>query len=249
MIRIYTDFDGTITRGDVGDDLFERFGGEASVNAVAQYRDGSLSAVGCFRAECAACGEVDERELDAFLRSRRIDESFGDFVRWCRDRGFPLMILSDGMDAYIDRILARHGLSGVEVRANHLDLAPAKAPGAVTFVPSFPYTDEECDRCACCKRNQMLTESADEDVLVYIGEGYSDRCPAGYADLVFAKDDLLRWCRENSVACYEYASFGDISARLGKMIPADGSHANGRGPGLPRRRRAATERRDLYLGG
>ncbi len=246
MIRIFTDFDGTITRGDVGDALFERFGGETSLKAVAAYREGSLSAVGCFRAECAACGDVDEGQLAGFLDSRAIDGSFTEFVGWCRERGFPLTILSDGMDAYISHILGRHGLAGVEYRANHLELVPAETPGAVRFVPSFPYTDEECDRCACCKRNRMLTESAEEDIMVYIGEGYSDRCPARYADLVFAKDDLLRWCREHSVPCYEYASFGDISARIGKMLTADG---RGRRPGLPRRRRAAVARRDLYLGG
>jgi 2-hydroxy-3-keto-5-methylthiopentenyl-1-phosphate phosphatase len=249
MIRIFTDFDGTVTRGDVGDALFERFGGDTSVKAVEEYREGSLSAVGCFQAECAACGEVDERQFDAFLESRTIDDTFPEFVRWCRDRGYPLMILSDGMDAYIARILSRHGLAGVEVRANHLDLTPAPSPGAVTFVPSFPYTDEECDRCACCKRNQMLTASADEDIIVYIGEGYSDRCPAGYADLVFAKDDLLRWCRENSVGCYEYTSFRDVSTRIGKMISTADTAADGRERGLPRRRRAAIARRDLYLGG
>jgi 2-hydroxy-3-keto-5-methylthiopentenyl-1-phosphate phosphatase len=245
MIRIFSDFDGTITREDVGDALFERFGGRAALVAVEKYRAGDLSAVGCFETECAACGDVDEGELGAFLDGREIDESFREFAAWCADAGYPLMILSDGMDAYIGHILERHGLAGVAYRANHLELRPASVPGAVRFVPSFPYTDETCDRCACCKRNHMLTMSADEDVIVYIGEGYSDRCPARYADLVFAKDDLLRWCRENSVACYEYSSFGDISSRIAKMVSAGA----GRQGGLPRRARAAVARRDLYLGG
>ncbi len=196
MVRIFTDFDGTITRGDVGDALFERFGGADSVKAVADYRDGRLSAVSCFQAECAACGEVDVRNLRDFLDHREIDETFPEFVSWCRERGYALMILSDGMDYYIDEILSRNGLGDVEHRANHLELRVTGATGShrtadvsqksaapdmpdrVEFVPSFPHTDEVCDRCASCKRNHILTMSADDDVIVYIGEGYSDRCPA-----------------------------------------------------------------------
>lgn len=246
MIRIFSDFDGTITREDVGDALFERFGGEASLKAVAEYRSGALPATACFEAECSACGDVDEGELGRFLDAREIDGTFGEFAGWCGEMDIPLVILSDGMDYYLSRILERHGLGHVDLRANHLDLGPSPVPGAVRFTPSFPYTDEVCDRCACCKRNHMLTDSADEDVIVYIGEGYSDRCPARYADLVFAKDDLLRWCRENSVACYEYSSFRDVSARIGKMLTPGPA---GRPRGLPHRRRAAIARRDLYLGG
>jgi len=249
MIHIFTDFDGTITREDVGDALFERFGGTASLRAVAEYRAGALSAVGCFDAECAACGEVDKSELVDFLDNREIDNTFPEFVVWCGERGFPLTILSDGMDYYIRHILELHGLGDMPYRANHLDLRPGGTPGTVRFSPSFPSTDEVCDRCACCKRNHMLGVAADEDVIVYIGEGYSDRCPARYADLVFAKDDLLQWCRENSVACYEYSTFRDISGKIAKMVSSGATGKTGRPGDLPRRAQAVLARRELYLGG
>jgi len=250
MVRIFTDFDGTITRGDVGDALFERFGGREAVEAVSAYRSGELSAVECFRAECTACGDVRADALEEFIGEQTIDPEFPGFVSWCRLRGFPLMILSDGMDVYIRGILERHGLGDVEFRANRLDLPPAAgAAGSVRFAPSFPNTDEICDRCASCKRNEMLTRSADEDVIVYVGEGYSDRCPARYADMVFAKDELLVWCRENSVPCYEYASFGDVSRRIDRMTGPGAAGSGGGASRLPRRARAAVARRDIYLGG
>ncbi|HLB00119.1 MAG TPA: MtnX-like HAD-IB family phosphatase [Bacteroidota bacterium] len=252
MVRLFTDFDGTITTGDVGDALFGCFGGAEALHAVAGYRDGKLSAVGCFEAECRACGAVGVTELGGFLDSARIDDTFPEFVAWCRRREFPLMILSDGMDAYIDGILRRHGLSDVEFRANRMEIRPAPAADTVSFVPSFPYTDEVCDRCASCKRNHMLTMSADDDIIVYIGEGYSDRCPAQYADVVFAKDDLLGWCRANSIPCHEYASFREISARIDRMAPPavpGGRATAGPAAGFGRRRRAAIARRDIYLGG
>ena len=51
MTYVFIDFDGTITHNDVGDALFERFGGSRSLEAVSDYREGKLSAVECFRKE------------------------------------------------------------------------------------------------------------------------------------------------------------------------------------------------------
>lgn len=243
MVRIYVDFDGTITLGDVGDALFERFGGERAARAVERYRREELSAVACYEEECSACGDVPEGELASFLASREIDPTFAPFAEWCAGRSYGLTILSDGMDLYIRAILERHGLAHVPFRANVLEAAPSERAGCVTFRPSFPNTDEVCDRCASCKRNHMLTESADDDVIVYAGEGYSDRCPVRYADVVFAKDELLRHCEAESVAFHPYASFDDVRARLERLAAANP------GGGLPRRRRAALARRDVYLGG
>lgn len=245
MLRLFIDFDGTITRQDVGDAFFERFGGVRSVAAVEAYREGRLSAAECFRQECAACGEVDAAELDAFLDAQEIDPTFADLVRFASECAFPLAILSDGMDYYIRRILERHGLGGVTFYSNTLRLISASAPGRVTFTPEFPFRDEVCDRCACCKRNHILTLAADDDLVVYIGEGYSDRCPARYADAVFAKDDLLKYCQRENISYFEYQTLADIVRRLESSLrePAGSPTA------LRKRRQATQARCDVYLGG
>lgn len=244
MIRVFVDFDGTITRADVGDAMFERFGGEACTEAVASYRAGGMPAVECFTRECAACGAISRAELDRFLDNQEIDETFGEFLAFCRSRRIECCIVSDGMDYYIGRILRGRGFGDVPFVANRLELVPAGEPGMVVMRPSFPHTDEVCDRCACCKRNHMMTVSADDDILVYVGEGYSDRCPARYADVVFAKDELLEHCRKEGLPHEPYSSFGDVAARLGRML-GDG----GRRAALRKRRRGALARRELYLGG
>lgn len=241
MINVFIDFDGTITRGDVGDALFERFGGEDSVRAVDAYRRGELGAAECFIAECSACGEVSRAGLEQFLREQEIDPTFPEFIAFCRERDLRVTVLSDGMDAYIAPILERHGLGDLDLFSNVMRLEPAPDAGRVRFVPEFPWRDEVCDRCACCKRNHMLTLTSDDDPIVYIGEGYSDRCPVQYADVVFAKDELLRHCEMNSISFYPYGSFGDVRERLEKIL--------GAGNGIPRRRRAAMARRDVFLGG
>ena len=246
MIKIFIDFDGTISRRDVGDALFETFGGQRSVIAVEQYRDKKLSAAECFRRECEACGEVDRSRLLEFLNEQEIDPAFAPFISFCRQHSLKHYIVSDGMDFYIRQILHRHGLGDVPLFANKLDLISVEDSSSVRFVPSFPFTDEVCDRCACCKRNHMLTLSGEDDFIVYIGEGYSDRCPVRYADMVFAKEDLLKYCRQENISFFEYQSFADITKRLTSFIhPAEAVHSF-----TPRkRRRAELERRRVFIGG
>ena len=247
MVRLFSDFDGTISLNDVGDAMFERFGGETCKEIVRQYRDATMSAVECFKRECDACGTIQVDDLNRFLDEQGIDRSFVDFVQFCREENVAFCIVSDGMDYYIKRILERSGVGDIPYFANVLQLVPVDSTDRVRLIPSFPYRDEVCDRCACCKRNHLLTMSADDDIIIYIGEGYSDRCPARYADIVFAKDDLLRYCRDENISFYEFDIFSDIAARLRKIFSnrrSDGSLA-----GVRKRRRAELARRDIYFGG
>ncbi|HEV8538101.1 MAG TPA: MtnX-like HAD-IB family phosphatase [Bacteroidota bacterium] len=246
MTRIFSDFDGTITLQDVGDAMFEEFGGVGCREIVREYQSGNISAVECFRRECAACGTVNLSALHEFLDRQEIDSTFVDFVSFCRARQLELCLLSDGMDYYISRILGRHGVGDVRFFANTLRLIPVDGGSHVRFEAHFPYTDEVCDRCACCKRNHLLTMSADEDRIIYIGEGYSDRCPARFADVVFAKDELLKYCQAENISYYEYTSFGDIVERLQRL--SGGERTEGSIAGLPRRRQAERARRDVFIG-
>jgi 2-hydroxy-3-keto-5-methylthiopentenyl-1-phosphate phosphatase len=245
MINIFIDFDGTITTQDVGDAMFETFGGRKCLDFIGEYRDGDISAVECFRRECAECTGTDKNALDTFLDSQKIDSTFSEFLEFCSTNKFQYFVLSDGMDYYIDRILSRHQITGVSYFSNHLDLVPMNGDSKIMFQPSFPFTDETCDRCACCKRNKMLTLSADEDVIIYIGEGYSDRCPVRYADIVFAKDELLNYCRRENISYFEYRTFADVMTRLKSMAENKQTKKHF---GLKKHRQAQLAARELFIG-
>ncbi|MBI5476544.1 MAG: MtnX-like HAD-IB family phosphatase [Ignavibacteriales bacterium] len=246
MIKIFIDFDGTITKKDVGDSMFIEFGGEASRNFIQQYRSGEISAIECFKLESEASSGAIKKDLDDFLDKQEIDVSFIEFHKYCGDEGIPHFILSDGMDYYIERILKRFGLNNIPFFSNHLDLTMHDGTDEVILNPTFPLRDEECDRCACCKRNIMLSKSADDDIIVYIGEGFSDRCPVRYADVVFAKDELLIYCQQENISFFEYRSFAEVKIRLESLLTQKSSKKNF---GLRKRRQAQLAVRDLLLGG
>ena len=196
-----------------------------------------MSTVECFRGEAEAMGRFNVADVDAFIDEQEIDETFRAFVGYCGANGFPLMVLSDGFDYYIRRILRRHELPDVPFLSNVLSLVDRKENGTARARVSFPQHNEECTCCASCKRNMMLTTCAESDVICYIGEGSSDRCPVRYADIVFAKDALQVHCQRENISYYPYRSFDDILRRLRELTAR---------PHLRHRRRAELNRRRAF---
>ncbi len=217
-MKIFADFDGTITIGDGGNTLFRHFGGPAVDAAIDAYYAEEISARECFRRKAAACGSVVKEEVDRVLDEQRLDPGFKGFVEFCAERGLPLCILSDGMDYYIDRMLAREGMRGIDRVSNILTMVPGNDGGSVRFEIDFPAGNADCDRCACCKRNIMLSRSGEADFLVYVGEGYSDRCPAAYADMVFAKDALQSHCQRENISYLPYRTFEEVRIGVAKLL-------------------------------
>lgn len=216
MMRIYSDFDGTIAVHDIGNQLFRTFAGTRALEIVQHYLDGTMTARECLTQECAAAGSVTAAELESFVHQFSLDPSFGAFVEFCRNRNIPLVVLSDGLDFYVEHLLKKHGHEGLLFFSNHLEFVKE---GKVTkMVPSFPHTDAECLLCGNCKRNHLLTLSGDDDIIVYIGDGISDRCPVRYADIVFAKGSLIRYCQEQNVTYHEFRDFTDVTNRLEMLL-------------------------------
>ncbi len=237
-LKLFVDFDGTIATNDVGDAFFLNFGGPACAQHVEDYRAEKISARECFIREAAAIGRLNIGDAERFLAGQSTDQGFGDFVAFCSARAVPFHILSDGLDFYIHRILANNGLSGLSVFCNRLECSEVGTDGTVAITLTFPYPDAECSRCACCKRNIMLTLAGDDDIIGYVGEGYSDRCPARYADVVFAKGELQVFCQKENIPYFLYSSFHDVVNRLDDLLS--------RGV-LRKRRRAELARRDLFM--
>ncbi len=237
MLRIYCDFDGTAALRDVGSSLFRTFVGERSESIVADYLLGKINARECLTKECESLGSVDRRSLETFVDGSQLDPTFAPFVGFCRSKGIPLTILSDGLDFYVQRILARAGLADVPSYANHA-VWKETGNGRAELIPEFPFRDEHCDLCGNCKRNHVAALTPDEDAVVYIGDGISDRCPVRFADMVFAKRSLIRYCQEQNVTYWEFNNFDDVKRRLEPLV--------GR-KRIKRRREAMVARRDLFI--
>lgn len=234
--KIFVDFDGTITRTDVGEALFLEFGDAAEAKSIIErWINKEISSIQSWQELCATVNNFDEDKFFEFLSAIEIDPSFHDLIKYSNENGYDIFILSDGLDYYINKLMEREGLNHIPVFSNKLEF-----DNEMKLIPSFPHTDEECKQCANCKRNHILDNSDDDDFTVYIGDGYSDTCAAQYADFIFAKSSLLKFCEMNRISFFPFNSFTDVINRLESL---------GNKKRLKKRHQAELKRREVYLQG
>jgi 2,3-diketo-5-methylthio-1-phosphopentane phosphatase len=212
-IVVLCDFDGTVAQDDVGDLFFRAFArDESAAHAVAQWERGDISSRECLEREAAAA-RCCPHELERFLSDRRLDPYFKDFHDFARRRGIEIVVLSDGLDYYIEHLLIRHGLGGIEFFANRLRI------DGETLRVEFPWHDMlACTECGCCKTHHLLRYRQEGYFIVYVGNGLSDRCPCENADLVLAKGELLEHCRARNIGCVEIRNFRDVEREVLKRL-------------------------------
>jgi 2-hydroxy-3-keto-5-methylthiopentenyl-1-phosphate phosphatase len=72
---------------------------------------------------------------------------------------------------------------------------------------------DACGTCGePCKRADVTSVGAGE--IVYVGDGYSDRCAAQAADRVFARDGLAHYLDEQGVAYEHFHDLLDVTRSL-----------------------------------
>lgn len=233
--KVFIDFDGTITKTDVGEALFLNFGDAKRAQDIVQlYLDNKITSKQTWYMLCESIDNFDEKSFDDFLASIDIESDFKDFITFCTENEIDTYVLSDGFDYYIDKILKRENLECLKKYTNKLEIIGGK------FYPVFPYTDEECNQCANCKRNHIIMNSAEEDFTIYIGDGWSDKCPAQYCDFIFAKDSLLKFCEKNRISYYPYRNFSEVKLRIKDLLKKKR---------IRKRHQAALNRKAVYLQG
>lgn len=220
MTHVYLcDFDGTIAPSDIGAAFARAFspaGGAEAPEFLARWKRGEMGHRELTIAQCRLLAVTREQAL-AFTRGFGIDPAFPRFVRAAEARGDRVAVVSEGFDFYVADQLERAGLGHVPFSANTL-----RFEGSVA-TPEFP--DGGCGACGNCKGRHVAGWRARGFRTVLVGDGLSDRCGAREADLVFARRDLLGWCRAEGIAARPFASFADLLANVS---------GTGDGPPTPR---------------
>jgi 2-hydroxy-3-keto-5-methylthiopentenyl-1-phosphate phosphatase len=208
----FCDFDGTITKEDVIDRILEEFADPTWMEIEQSWVRGEMGSRDCLAMQTRLI-KAKECDLLDFVEGIEIDETFIDFARYCRSKAFEIVILSDGIDLFIKSILKRYGLNDIRVFSNSLGSTNG------SYEMYFPYFQEDClSRSGICKCKIMEELSSPEGTNILVGDGRSDFCIAGKADLTFAKSDLLDFCRVEKIPHGEHREFGDIIAWLRNQI-------------------------------
>jgi 2-hydroxy-3-keto-5-methylthiopentenyl-1-phosphate phosphatase len=217
ITSVLIDFDGTISLGDSTDALLARFADPAWLDVESAWVRGEIGSRRCLAEQVGLLSLSPER-LRAFASATQLDPAFPGFLELCRFLSLPVTVVSDGFDLLVQGALAAAGIV-LPVVANRLAYA-----GDGRWSASFPHADEHCragaGNCKCATFAASGTAASGATGAVLIGDGRSDFCAAGAADVVFAKGRLLRHCREERIACHPFENFADVTAGLIALLDA-----------------------------
>jgi 2-hydroxy-3-keto-5-methylthiopentenyl-1-phosphate phosphatase len=204
---VAVDFDGTVTESDLLDTIARDFGDPEVYAEVDQGLDhGRLTLREVITREFEPVRTPLEEVVAWELENVRIRPGFREFVQLAHDRGWRVVIVSSGFHELIEPILAREGVE-VELHANRVE--PRRDGWRVEWL-----YDATCDSCGeSCKRS-IVQELAGDGELVYVGDGYSDRCAAEASDRVFATRQLADYLDEQGVQYERFEDFHDVARGL-----------------------------------
>ncbi len=207
---VLVDFDGTIATRDTTDLLLERFADPSWQEIEDDWKAGRIGSRECMVRQIDLV-RASPSEMDAFVSSIEIDPGFSDFVSLCRGQGYYVIVVSDGLDRTVSRVLARHGFD-LPVFANHLEHL-----GDRRWRLTFPHARSDCGPLSGNCKCQFLA-SQRRDLRIVVGDGRSDFCVAGRADLVLAKSSLARHCLASELPHFPYRDFREATELLARWI-------------------------------
>jgi len=200
---VQCDFDGTITQEDVSFLILDAFASRDWRQLLTQYREGKIS-VGYFNMKAFAMVKADKQTLLQFVKSKaKIRAGFRELLAYCHRKGFEFVIVSNGLDFYIETILRDIGMDNIEVFAAQTQFSPSGID--VRYIGPDGNQLEDNFKDAYVR---LFLERGYR--LIYAGNGISDLSPARQAHHIFATGELLTYCKEMNLNCTPFIDLNDI---------------------------------------
>jgi 2,3-diketo-5-methylthio-1-phosphopentane phosphatase len=226
---VFCDFDGTITQLDVTDQILTQHAHPSWQEVEQEWVRGQIGSRECLERQMALV-EASARELNTLIDAIPVDPHFSAFYRFARQRGVPLYVLSEGFDYVVRRVLKRAGVNGALRNGTHLFASSLRIEGR-RLALAFPHAAEPCTHgCATCKAAIIRRLRGGQRPVIFVGDGLSDRFAVEESDVVFAKRQLLAYCRERGIACQRFETFAEVQEALEKFTGSEGPEGRDRRP-------------------
>lgn len=204
---IQCDFDGTITLNNLSVLLRERFASSGWREIESNYIHGRLTVEQSNRQQYPLIKE-SKRTLQEFVRRNvQVRPGFLQFVGDCRGAGIRFVIVSSGLDFYIEAALSNIGAPNLELHCAQTSFEEDNI--TVTYLDPKGNSIKEG-----FKKGYLSWLRSQDKPLIYIGDGLSDFEAASAADYIFAVDELHRLLSASSVPHYTFSNFSDVWRQL-----------------------------------
>ena len=207
MLVVQCDFDDTITVGNVSAAIRAAFGPDNWQEMEDEYLAGKLSVE---ESNIRQFGLVtaSRREIEEFVRGDVVIRyAFDEFVDYCRGEDVRLVVVSSGLDIYVNATIDSLGFDHLEVHAGVTQITPRGLRVSYSDPSGAGITVGFKDSYVSHFKSQGHT-------VAYIGDGLSDHAPAGLADYVIARDGLADHMDSLGMPNYKFENFDDVGKHV-----------------------------------
>jgi 2,3-diketo-5-methylthio-1-phosphopentane phosphatase len=190
--------------------LYEKFAAPSYRETLERWNRGEISTMEEIETVFVTVS-ASRAEMESFLNTFELDLGFPNLLIYCQEAGIKFVIVSDGLRWYIDYIMRHHGIQEVAVFACEIHFER----GGYRF--SYPWFDPSTPMRSVSKSTIVRDYQSKGYKVVFVGDGVSDFEAAQVADIVYARDVLLDYTKENGIQAREFLYMGDIIGDLKKL--------------------------------
>jgi len=202
---VLTDFDDTAAAQNVAEMLLNQFGAPDWKDVRQRFRDGQIN-LKEYQEITFRSIRADRATMQSYVKDHAsLRPFFRELWRFCQSNGIPMVVVSQGLDFYIEALLERAGISRVPVYAVDTEFEA----GQISYFYNHAYPGEESQG----NSKGFVVESFQERgcYVFFAGDGQSDLVAARKADVTYAHRTLARLCDEESIP---YQPFEDFRGML-----------------------------------
>ena len=224
---VLTDFEDTAAAQNVAELLLTRFGDPSWTSVRQQFRDGKMD-LKEYQEITFRNITADRATMQSYVREHAcLRPYFGELWEYCKGNGFPMAVVSHGLDFYISALLQQAGMGEVPVFAVETEFAD----GNISYTYNHAYPGRESHG----NSKGFVVEGFQNQghYVLYAGDGLSDLEAARKADIVFAHSTLARQCDQEGIPYVHFDDFkGMLNAVRGfsRNVPGSGNPPNENSP-------------------
>ena len=207
-----SDFDGTLTKKDFYKILSEAYLKEDFLPQFKAWKNGKLKDRE-YLSYVFNNVKRSEKEIEEDILNIPFDPFAKVFIEQIKAAGGDFIVISAGTSYYIDKILQKHNIQGVDVYSNK-----------GIFKDNGIYFDLDensefySDRYGIDKLIVVEKLKKNYKKIVYAGDSGPDLKPALVSDLVFAKGELVELLKKKKKDFIEFEDFSEVWDKLKTYI-------------------------------
>jgi len=207
---VQCDFDGTIATQNVSVLLREEFATGGWRQIESDYMQGKLTVEDSNQRQFTTIKEPRDKLISFVREKAQVKAGFLEFVDYCRDSGIEFVIVSSGLDFYIEAVLEQIGAPNLELYCARTSFGGNGI--AIEYIGLDGNRVEKGFKLQCF--NQLKQRG---DYVIYLGDGLSDLEAASVADYVFATGSLSALLNKKSVCYHSFTDFHDVLRQMPRL--------------------------------